>query len=86
MDSKTVDLKKINEKIECFYNLGSPISEKVETDSYDDNTSTTRVYHLYDDLYLAINYNEDSYGSETILGMEFVTPVKQTVIEFEPIK
>jgi hypothetical protein len=54
-----------------------------ESDNY------AKIYKIVgeDDLYLKVEFETDSYGSnDGVVGVQFVRPIKKTIIGFEPVK
>jgi len=86
MDLTKLDLVKINDKLKAINYLGAVVSESYENDSYGEMTSTTKVYHLYDKLYIAVTRDSSSYGDRDINGVQFVIPTKRTFTDFEPVR
>ena len=80
-----MDYAKLNELLRNLDSLRN--GKPVETHKEEYSSSWYEVYHIEDDIYVKIHLYEDSYGNdEAITGLEFVTPTKVTVTNFEPIK
>lgn len=92
-----MNYKKINEVLKDLngWNLSkkyTKVSENVPEDfsqekSQGDTSVKSIVYKLdFDDLYLRVDIESDSYGEgETLTSVQFVKPVQKTITDFEAI-
>lgn len=77
--------KKFNHIRSFAYNEAI-VTEKDESDGYEDSPTEVKVCKLSEELFIKFKITSDSYGdNEQITGIQFVKPKVVTVTQFEPV-
>jgi hypothetical protein len=76
-----MDYQKLNKTLKNF-NFGKQVQQDGEGGEYE---SYFTIHEFEPDVFIRVEHYEDSYGSESIRGIEFVQPTSKVKVVYEPI-